>query len=488
MPRGAAPPGRGCGGVQIACPAGGGVSVRPPPYPHVPCDSWHRPSPAVTPCGVPSGTASHHGHKSVAVRRGTEPGRSGGRRWGAGDGGGGQGTEKGRGGQRRGGRRQRRGPGLLGTRGSCPAGCRGPPGWQTSLPRDAERGRAWGEGLGFPPGTGKPSPGNSSGQPLKPLFVRLGFLKCLPRRLRTGCLAPAVTPGLRRRDQARLGCRLPAAAGWDGTGWAGAGSQAGSGDARLIFSGGGSPFPPIPSKARAATLVGVPWGPRATPPGDPQHPLPARVCRETKNSGGGGARSPPACFGPRRGEQRDPSLAGRWLPSQPHPPLQTPPAWPCRAVVPRAAGFAAKAAPISCLAQGPGAGGLTSLAPSHRLHRRSRLAGCLGQTPSTPGSGGGSAGEKATSLGRGHRDSKRKRRWLPTPCDGAKTRIPSPEGRRCRFPSIPCWGPSGCGTGSRWGAAGTGGGGLRRVVCRPVPGGGRRELSSASSPRHPGVS
>lgn len=178
-------------------------------------------------------------------------------------------------------------------------------------------------------------------------------------------------------------------------------------------------------------------------PGDPQHPLPARVCCEMKNSGGGGPCSPPACSGPRRGEQRDPSLAGRWLPSQPHPPLQTPPAWPCRAVVPPAAGFAAKAAPISCLAQGPGAGGLTSLAPSHRLHRRSRLAGCLGPTPLIPRVGGGSAGEKATSLGRGHRDSKRKRRWLPTPCDGAKTRIPSPEGRRCRFPSIPCRGPSG---------------------------------------------
>lgn len=98
-------------------------------------------------------------------------------------------------------------------------------------------------------------------------------------------------------------------------------------------------------------------------------------------------------------------------PRQPHPPLR--PLWFGLAV--------AKPAPISCLAQGPGDRGCSipcsrSLAPL--------------------GPRGGLEGEEATkSLGWGHRGSKRK---LPAPCDSARARVPSPEGRRCWAPSSPC--------------------------------------------------
>lgn len=184
-----------------------------------------------------------------------------------------------------------------------------------SPPGDAAPGRGWGGGLGFPPAAAKPSPGNSSGQPLKPLFVSLGFLKCLPRRLRTRCPAPGAASGRR-----------------DGDGAAPRGRERGCQTQPL---GQGLPLPADTTKTEGCHAPYTPRGPHATRGGHPQHP-PAPVGLQ----GGGLGTGPPG------------ARARASFPSWPQPPLQTLLAWPCRAVPP--AGLAAKA-PISCLARGPGA-------------------------------------------------------------------------------------------------------------------------------------
>ncbi|XP_065507788.1 PDZ and LIM domain protein 2 isoform X2 [Caloenas nicobarica] len=140
------------------------------------------------------------------------------------------------------------------------------------------------------------------------------------------------------------------------------------------------------------------------------------------------------------GEQQDPSLAGCWLPSQPHCPLQTPLAWPCRAT--------------NCQ------GGTDFLPCARPRGQRGDLACPVPPAaPTQPAVGpqdpcvprGFLAGEEATSPSWGNQGGKRKRRWLPAPCDSAGTRVPSPEGRRCRCLPPRVWDPWGAGLGGATG-------------------------------------
>lgn len=184
--------------------------------------------------------------------------------------------------------------------------------------RDAEQGWAWGGGLGFGVSSRrcKPSPGNSSGQPLKPLFVLLGFL--------TFPAAADPVPGAGWGARFQMGCPASPRLCWDGRDgiWGG-------------FRGCGCPFPPIPSEPRLCRSPGC-HGDPVPPPGDPQRPLPVRMkdwgCRSLLGVG-------PCCA-----EQQDPSL----------PATSSSPNATGRALPGHSAGLAAKASLISCLAPAPG--------------------------------------------------------------------------------------------------------------------------------------
>lgn len=207
-----------------------------------------------------------------------------------------------------------------------------------------------GRGFGVSSRRWKPSPGNSSGQPLKPLFVRLGFL--------TFPAAADGVPGAGRGARSQMG--YPAVPGrpglwrdgWDGI-WCG-------------FRGWGCPFPPHRSQGLRRSL-GC-HGDPVPPPGDPRRPSPVRICCGIKDWG---------CWsllgvGPCCGEQQDPSLAATSSPPNPTG----------SALPGHSAGLAAKASPISCLAPAPG----------NDLGCFSCTTGCLGP----PGPGGGSRQPRGT--------------------------------------------------------------------------------------------
>lgn len=161
-----------------------------------------------------------------------------------------------------------------------------------------------GRGFGVSSRRWKPSPGNSSGQPLKPLFVRLGFL--------TFPAAVDGVPGAGRGARFQMG--YPAVPGrpglwqdgWDGI-WCG-------------FRGWGCPFPPHPIGAKGCAAR---WGAMGTL----CHP---RGILGVLHRCGFAVGSRTGAAGPCW--VSDPAVASsRTRPSLPHPPLQTPRARLCQA-------------------------------------------------------------------------------------------------------------------------------------------------------------